>query len=213
MNIVFFGTPEFSVQSLESLNKITQINILSVITQPDKKVGRKGILTPPPVKICAQNLGLLVHQPKTKEKVFKIVKKYTADFFVVIAYGSILDKKTLELPKYGAVNVHGSLLPKYRGASPIQEALLNGDKETGLSIMAMNEKMDEGDVYFLKRVEIAKEDNYISLSDKLAIVSANILPFLLEDIALGKLDRVKQDNKQATFCRKIEKEDGKINFK
>ncbi len=211
MKIVFFGTPEFAVPTLEALKIANNIEVTAVITQPDKKVGRKQILSPPAVKSCAQKLNIEVKQPTNKEELKEMVKNFEVDFFIVIAYGMILDKEILSIPKYGAINIHASLLPKYRGASPIQQSLLNGDEETGISIMKMNEKMDQGPVYFMKKLEI-KDDSLEILTKKLALLGSLHLVPILEDIESGMLNPIPQKEENATYCKKITKEDGKINW-
>ena len=213
MKIVFFGTPEFPIPSLEVLAKIPGIEIAAVVSQPDKKVGRGKKMTPPPVKVAAKKLGLKILQPKNKKELEKKLQKIKADLFIVIAYGMILSKNILEMPKYGAINVHASLLPKYRGASPIQETLLNGDKETGISIIKMDSELDHGDIIIIKRIDIDKNDNLETLSIKLATLSCNILPLALLDYIDGLLKPISQKHKNATYCKKIKKEDGKIDWK
>ncbi len=210
MKIVFFGTPEFAVPTLESLAK--DMDVISVVTQPDKKVGRKQIVTPPPVKISAEKLGIKVIQPKNKKELRDKLKDIKADFFVVLAFGMILEKDVLEIPKYGCINIHASLLPKYRGASPIQEALLNGDKSTGISIMKMGEKLDQGPVYLLQRIEIEDLDDLETLSRKLQTLSAKMISPVLIDIAEGTLYPLAQIESKATYCKKIEKKNGEINW-
>jgi len=213
MKIIYFGTPEFAVKPLEELYKEGSFEILGVVTQPDKPQGRKQIMTPSPVKECALRLGLKVIQPNSKKELEENLKQFeNVDFVVVIAYGMIITKKVLNMPKYGAINVHASLLPKYRGASPIQESLLQGDSETGVSIMAMDEIMDHGNVYLIKRIKVDLNDNFESLSSKLSVISAEILPHALKDIANKSLLPLTQNHDKATFCHKIAKEDGKINF-
>lgn len=212
MKIVFFGTPQFAVPSLKMLAHAKGIEILTIITQPDKAIGRKQIITPPPVKVAAIAEGISVIQPHTKKELLESIKSFKADFFVVIAFGMILPKEALEIPKYGCINVHTSLLPKYRGASPIQESLLHGDEETGVTIMKMDEELDHGDIFFIKRVPIEKNDDLYSLSNRLAEISGVLLPLVLSDIMKGNLPPLPQLHSQATFCRKINKEDGKIDF-
>lgn len=212
MKIVFFGTPQFAVPSLKMLAHTKNIEILAVITQPDKAVGRKQTVTPSPVKKIALGLKLPILQPKDGKDLAKTLGNINADFFVVIAYGTIIPEKVLKMPKYGCVNIHASLLPGYRGASPIQESLLNGDKETGVSIMKIDRELDHGDIFLIKRVAINENDTLTSLSEKLAEISSLVLPLALQDILKGKLTPIHQDHKKATFCRKIEKGDGKINW-
>lgn len=210
MKIVFFGTPDFAVPTLMALANTKDVEILAVVTQKDKPVGRKMKLTPPPVKIAAENLNLPVLQPKNKTELKNALGKLEVDFFIVIAYGMILSNAILQLPKYAPVNIHASLLPRYRGASPIQESLLNGDTETGLSIMKMNSKMDEGSIYLIRRIPILPEDGHQSLSAKLALLSAEITPLILGDIMNGNLTPLPQSKANVSYCHKIEKKNGKI---
>ncbi len=212
MKIIFFGTPAFAVKSLKSLAENKKIEILSVITQPDKPAGRKNTLTPPSVKIEAEHLGLTVNQPKTKKELSTLLNGIKADFFVVIAYGMILPKEILKMPKYGTINVHASLLPKYRGASPIQESLLMGDKETGISIMLIDEELDHGPIIMIKKINIEENDDLNTLSEKLSNLSSQILPLALEDIMDGIFSPIPQDESKATYCQKIKKTDGKIDW-
>ena len=146
MNVVFMGTPDFAVPSLENIAKVH--NVQAVFTQPDKPVGRKMVLTPPDVKVCAEKLGIPVYQPvKLKDSdSYEIIKELNPDVIVVVAYGQILPENILNIPKYGCINVHGSLLPKYRGAAPIQWSVLNGDKVTGVTTMYMEKGLDTGDI-------------------------------------------------------------------
>lgn len=204
MKIYFFGTPQFAVPSLRALATDDSFKILGVITQPDREGNRRKI-TPTPVKIEAEKLGLKIVQPEE-------IEKNKPDMIVVVAYGEIIPKKLLNISKFGCINVHPSLLPKYRGASPIQEALLNGDKETGVAIMKIDEQLDHGGIFVIKRVSIDKLDTYTSLSAKLAEIAAVMLPFVLKDIKNGILSPIPQNDSTATFCKKISKENGKIDF-
>lgn len=214
MKVIFFGTPQFAVPSLNELKK-QKIDIVAVVTQPDKPVGRKKLITKSSVKKCAEELNLKILQPKNQKELFDSLKGLKADFFIVIAYGMILTREILKMPKYACINVHASLLPKYRGASPIQEALLNGDKSSGISIIKMDEKLDHGSIYLIKRVEIAEKDDLISLSNKMAKLSSEILPHVLKNIKKRLLIPIKQDedHQKPSYCRKIKKKDGKINWK
>lgn len=214
MKVIFFGTPEFAIPALKELKK-QKIDILAAVTQPDKPAGRKKLMTKSTVKKCAEDLNLKILQPKNQKELFDNLKGLKVDFFIVIAYGMILSKEILQMPKYACVNVHASLLPKYRGASPIQEALLNGDKSTGISIMKMDEKLDHGPIYLIKRIEIEEKDDLISLSDKMAKLSGEILPRALKDIIEGLIISINQDedHQKPSYCRKIKKEDGEINWK
>lgn len=213
MKIVYFGTPEFALNPLESLLKEEKNEILAVVTQPDKAQGRKKILTPSPIKRLAKLRNLKVIQPKNKKELKSELEKLErADFFVVIAFGMILSKNVLDMPKFGSINVHASLLPKYRGASPIQESLLHGDNETGISIMQIDEELDHGNIFLIRRLSINAEDNFGTLSSKLSGLATNILPHVLSDIADGNLKAISQNHAKASYCHKINKEDGKIDF-
>lgn len=212
MKIVFFGTPEIAMPILESLHRQKDMEILAVVTQPDKQVGRKQKLTKPPVKQLAEKLNLKIIQPENKKQLLNNLGKIEADFFVVVAYGMILPTTILEMPKIAPVNIHFSLLPKYRGSSPIQEALLHGDTETGISIIKIDNELDRGNIYFLKRIPIQDTDTLNSLWQKLALLSGEILPHVLRDIESGSLQSIPQNHANATHCHKISKEDGKINW-
>lgn len=212
MKIYFFGTPEFAVPSLRALAKDKSFEILKVVTQPDRE-GNRRKLAPPPVKIEAEKLGLKVIQPeKINEPLIKEIEKNNPDAIVVVAYGELIPKKLLNISKFGCINVHPSLLPKYRGASPIQETLLNGDKETGIAIMKIDEQLDHGGIFVIKRVPIEKSENYTSLSIKLAEIASVMLPFVLKDIVNGIITPLQQNDSRAIFCKKISKEDGRIDF-
>lgn len=212
IKIVFCGTSEFALASLEVLHKSENIEILSVVTQPDRPAGRKQELLPPPVKVLAEELNLQIEQPENKTELEDILQEYKADFFIVISYGMILTDNILKMPKIACLNTHASILPHYRGASPIQQSLLNGDSETGVSFIKMDSQLDHGDIYLIKRVKIDHKDDFITLSKKLAISSALILPTLLIDIKDDFLTAVPQNHKQADYCKKITKEMGKVDF-
>lgn len=206
MNIIFMGTPDFAVPTLEKLVKSGH-NILEVITQPDKPVGRKQILTPPDVKVCAEKYGLKVSQPETlkNDNSFNEIKSLDPDVIVVVAYGKILPKNILDIPKFGCVNVHGSLLPKYRGAAPIQQAVLNGDKVTGVTTMYMGEGLDTGDILLTSETEIGENETSAELFDRLAVLGADLLIETLEKLEKGDITPVKQDESKASYTAKINK--------
>ena len=212
MKIVFFGTPEIAMPSLEALNSDPEMDIVAVVTQKDKPVGRKQQITSPPIKGLANSLKIEVIQPENLKDLEEKLFRLEADFFVIFAYGEILSERILNLPKFGPINIHPSLLPKYRGASPLQEALLNGDSETGITFMAMDKELDHGDIFLIKRMQIDPVDSYQELSQKVAVISAQLLPLVLRDIMSGDLKPIKQDDNKATFCRKITKEDGQIDW-
>lgn len=213
--VVFFGTSEFAVPTLETLTENQDITVEAVITQPDKPTGRSHILTPSPIKIFAREKNLSILQPKNfkeNREIYKILKQLKPDFFVVVSYGQILPEKILEIPKYAAINIHASLLPKFRGASPIQEALLKGEEETGISIIAMNDKIDQGDLLLLKKISIEKNDTYTTLERKLAILSSQLIVPVLKDYAEKTLTPLRQNHEKATYCRKIKKNDAIIQW-
>lgn len=207
MNIVFMGTPDFAVPTLEKLAH-SEHNILAVYTQPDKPVGRKQVLTPPDVKVCAEKYGIPVSQPATlrDENSYKELKGLNPDVIVVVAYGKILPKEILDLPRYGCVNVHGSLLPKYRGASPIQSAVLNGDKISGITTMYMGVGLDTGDILLQSETEIGENETSAELFDRLAVMGADLLLETLTALENGTVKPIKQDDSLATHTAKITKD-------
>ncbi len=214
--VIFFGTSEFAIPALDALSKSAEISVKAVVSQPDMPVGRHQKLEPTPVKLHVQTINIPVLQPKKirkNEDFYALLKELQPDLFVVISYGQIIPPNLLELPKYGAINIHGSLLPKYRGASPIQHALLNGDSTTGITFMKMNEKMDEGNILLLKKHEIQKDDTYTTLYKKLAVLGGAMAPLVISDYLEGALTAIPQDESKATTCGKIEKNDGLIDWK
>ncbi len=213
MKILFMGTPDFASASLEALVNENKYDI-SVITQPDKPKGRGYIMTPPHVKVTALRLGLPVYQPETlKGDEFSVLlNELSPDIIIVVAYGKLLPKNVLDYPKFGCINVHGSLLPKYRGAAPIQRAIIDGEPETGITIMYMNEGLDTGDMLTKERVSISDGDNFETLFDRLAAVGAELLVKTLPKIISGEITPEKQDSSLATYANKIEKSDCFIDF-
>ena len=207
MNIVFMGTPDFAVPTLEKLAQSSH-NILAVITQPDKPVGRKQVLTPPDVKVCAEKYNIPVLQPESlrNDNSFNEIKSLAPDVIVVVAYGKILPKNILDIPRYGCVNVHGSLLPKYRGASPIQSAVLNGDKISGVTTMFMGEGLDTGDILLKKETEIGENETSAELFDRLSYMGADLLLKTLEGLENGSITPEKQNENDATYTVKITKD-------
>ncbi len=207
MNIVFMGTPDFAVPTLEKLAQSSH-NILAVITQPDKPVGRKQVLTPPDVKVCAEKYNIPVLQPESlrNDNSFNEIKSLAPDVIVVVAYGKILPKNILDIPRYGCVNVHGSLLPKYRGASPIQSAVLNGDKISGVTTMFMDEGLDTGDILLKKETEIGENETSAELFDRLSYMGADLLLKTLEGLENGSITPEKQNENDATYTVKITKD-------
>ena len=214
MKIVFMGTPDFSVGTLQALIDAGH-TITLVVTQPDKPKGRGKEMQITPVKECAAANGIPVFQPvkiKTAESVAEL-SKYEADLFVVVAFGQILSKEILEMPKYGCVNVHASLLPKYRGAAPIQWAIINGEKETGVTIMQMDDGIDTGDMLMRTVVPIAWDETGASLHDKLAKAGAKLMVEAAECIEKGEIHPRKQDDSKKTYARMLTKDFGKIDFR
>lgn len=213
MRIVFMGTPDYSVKTLEALYKAGH-EIVGVFAQPDKPVGRKRILTPPPVKVFAESLGLPVFQPDTLRDgtALKVLKELAPEIIVVVAYGKILPKEILELPRYGCVNGHASLLPKYRGASPIQWCIVCGEKETGVTVMQMDEGMDTGDIISTARINIGAEETAEELFERLAVVSADLMNETLVAIENGTATRTKQSEAEATYAPILKKEMAQLDF-
>ncbi|ADQ04424.1 methionyl-tRNA formyltransferase [Caldicellulosiruptor owensensis OL] len=207
------GTPDFAVDILQKLIQEPFVNLKLVVTQPDKPVGRKRILTAPAVKEFAQKVGIEVVQPeklKNNEEFFKLLKEINPDTIVVVAYGKILPKEMLEIPKHGCINVHASLLPEYRGAAPIQRALMDGKEYTGITIMKMDEGLDTGDILLQKEVKIENDDDVLTLSKKLAEVGGKLLVETLKNI--DNITPVKQDHSRATYAPPLKKEEGKIDW-
>ena len=213
LKIVFMGSPEFAVPTLEALIAHPECEVCAVVTQPDKPAGRGKQLTPPAVKVCAQAHGITVYQPeklKTQE-MFDILTAIQPDFFVTIAYGKILRQAFLDIPRIAPLNLHASLLPKYRGAAPVQWAILNGEKETGVCLMKMDAGMDTGPVYARQTLPIAPDETPVTLFEKLSKVSAKILMDNLFDIAAGKLEPVAQSG-EPTMAPMLDKSMGLIDF-
>ena len=211
MKIVFMGTPEFAVGALEKIIEAGH-QVVSVVTQPDKPKGRGKELQMTPVKICAMAHAIPVFQPvkiKAPEAV-KILREYEADIFVVAAFGQILSEEILAMPKYGCVNIHASLLPKYRGAGPIQWAIIDGEKKTGVTIMQMDKGLDTGDMLLQKEVEIDKRETGDSLHDKLA--AAGLIVEALPQIEAGKLTPRRQNDEESCYAKMLHKSMGKIDW-
>ncbi len=206
------GTPEIAVPSLLAL--ADRYEVVGLFCQPDKPVGRKQVITPPATKVAAEERGIPVFQPKglRNEAATELIRQLSPDLIVVMAYGKILPKILLDFPKYGCINAHASLLPKYRGAAPIQYALRNGDEKTGITIMQMDEGVDTGDILAVKETLVAPEDDAESMFQKLALVAAELLPKAVAALEAGELIPKKQDESLATFAPTIEKQDGVFDF-
>lgn len=213
MKIVFMGTPDYAVKTLEALINAGH-TVAAVFAQPDKPVGRKQILTPPPVKVCAQKYGIPVFQPRTLRdgEAEKIIRNISPDVIAVVAYGKILPTEILTLPRFGCVNGHASLLPKYRGAAPIQWCIVNGEKETGVTAMQMDEGMDTGDILETAVTEIGAEETAGELFERLSVIGAKLLVKTLADLENGNVTPIKQDESKATSAPIIKKEMAKISF-
>ena len=203
MRVFFMGTPDIAVPSLKKLNE--KYDVCGVFCQPDKPVGRKHIITPPPVKVCAEELGIPVFQPRKMRDgtAAQIVRDLNPDVIAVIAYGRILPDEILEIPKYGCLNAHASLLPKYRGSAPIQYSLLNDEKETGVSIIKLVSEMDAGDVLYSTRMEMKDEYDSESLFSIMGDESADAFVEVIDNIEEYLAKAVPQDHSKATFAPPI----------
>jgi len=211
--IVFFGTPSFALPSLETLTRGSD-EVVAVVTQPDREKGRGRKVIASPVKEVALQKGLSVLQPeKVKEVSFQEkLRGFGADLFVVAAYGQILPKTLLMLPKYGAMNIHASLLPKYRGSAPVAWAILNGEKKTGITTMLMDEGMDTGDILLQSEIPIHEDETTETLHHRLASLGAQVLSETLEKMKRGEIHPMPQDHSQATYAPMLKKEDGQIDW-
>lgn len=215
LKIVFMGTPEFAVSSLKILCDSPDYDIKAVYTQPDKPIGRKMILTPPPVKVLAESYNIPVFQPekiRKNQEVLEHLKSLELDLIVVVAYGKILPQTLLDIPKYGCVNVHASLLEKYRGAAPIQWAIANGETITGVTTMLMDAGMDTGDMLLQDSVEITLEDTTETLSKKLSAIGSALLLKTLPQLVNKTITPKKQNHELATMAPIINKNDGIIDW-
>lgn len=213
MKIVFMGTPDFARGALEALIAAGH-EITAVVTQPDKAKGRSNQLQYPPVKECALEHNIPVMQPvriKTPEAIAELAS-YEADIFVVAAFGQILSQEILDMPKYGSLNIHASLLPKYRGASPIQQVIIDGEAETGVTIMQMDAGIDTGDMLYKRVIAIEDTDTFESLHDKLMVLGGEAIVEALSLLETGALEPEKQDDTQSCHAKLITKEMGNIDF-
>lgn len=214
MRIVFFGSAEIGYPVLDALLDSPEDEVVAVITQPDRPVGRKLRMTPCPVKEYAQRKELRVFSPEKvgSSESLSELKQLNADLFVVIAYGQYIPQSVLSLPPKRSINLHPSLLPKYRGSSPIQWALANGDMVTGATILYVSEKMDAGDIILQQKVDISPEDNAITMETRLGNVGAKLLMEAVDQIRLGNAKSHPQDDAAATEVRKLTKEDGRLDW-
>lgn len=209
---IFIGTPDFSVPTLATLVKDEYFEIITAITQPDKKAGRKQELCSPPVKQYAREQDIPVLQPEKIKDISSQIRQLSPDLIIVIAYAQIIPKSILEIPQYGAINVHASLLPKYRGASCIQSAILHGDEQTGITIMKMDEGLDTGPILTQKIIGIDDSDTAESLFVELAELGAKMLAPAVKDYINGAIMPLPQDNNKPSYAGILKKKDGRIDW-
>lgn len=210
LRVIFMGTPQFSVPVLEKL--IENYNVVAVVTQPDKQVGRGGKIGVSPIKKVALDNNILCLQPRRIKEEFKEIIELEPDIIITCAYGQIIPKELLDYPKYGCINVHASLLPKLRGGAPIQRAIMNGYKKTGITIMFMDVKMDAGAIIKTSEIEIKDDENYASLHNRLSKLGSELLIDTLPSIISGDINPIGQSESEVTYGFNITKEDEKINF-
>ena len=213
MKILFMGTPDFAIPTLKTLIESGE-EIVGVVTQPDKPKGRGYELLPTPIKAFALSKGCDVYQPQTLrgEEFSELLEKLAPELIVVVAYGKILPENVLNYPKYGCINVHGSILPEYRGAAPMQRAIIEGKSETGVTIMYMEKGLDTGDMLLVEKCPINENDNFEDIHDRLATLGSKTLIEAVELIKSGKAERIPQDHSRATHAAKIEKSDCALDF-
>ena len=214
MKIVFMGTPDFAVPCLEKIINCKH-EVCAVFSRADKPVGRKQVLTPPPVKITALKYGIPVYQPekvKNNPEIINLLKSIQPDAIAVVAYGRILPPEILNIPKYGCINLHGSLLPRHRGASPIQWSIVCGDKKTGVTTMLMDEGMDTGDILEQKKIEILPDETAQTLHDKMSVIGADLLCSTLQGLENGSAVQRPQPTEGASYAPIITKQMGNLSF-
>lgn len=213
LRILFMGTPEFSLFSLRALCD-SDDEIVGVVTQTDKPQGRGYVLTPSPVKVFANERNIPVYQPKTlrDEEFALLLKKIDPDMIVVVAFGKILPQNVIDYPKYGCINVHGSYLPKYRGAAPMQRAIIDGESKTGVTIMYMDAGLDTGAMIARKHITIEENDNFENIHDKIGKTGAELLLKTIKQLKEGEVKTVKQYGAYSTYAAKIDKSECYVNF-
>jgi methionyl-tRNA formyltransferase len=210
MKIIFAGTTEFGIPTLEKIK--AQHELVLIITQPDRPTGRNRTLTPPPIKVWAEKNNIQVQQPeKIQDLRFKI-QDLEPDLLLVAAYGQIIPQEVLDIPKFKSINIHGSILPKHRGASPIQSAILNGDTESGITLIQMDAQMDHGPIVATQSVAIEDKETFSTLHKKLSIIAADLITKTLQDWFAGKIQPKEQNHSAATFTKLIKRTDGKIDW-
>ncbi len=215
IKVVFFATPKIALKSLDYLVKSSKVEVLAIVTQPDKPTGRGHKVLPPPVKEYALEHGIPVFQPvsiRKDEKVQEELKKFAPDFFVTFAFGQILSKEVLQIPKYATINLHASLLPLYRGANPIQRAIINGENKTGICTMITEEGLDCGAVCLVDEINITENMNYEELFDLISQKSPELIEVTLLNYKSGAITPTEQEHEKATHAPKIKKEDAQINW-
>ena len=210
MRIVFMGTPVFAVPILKGL--IDNYDVIGVVSQPDKEVGRKKVLTKTPVKELAEEYNIEVFQPIKIREDFEKIREWNPDIIITCAYGQIIPEELIKIPRLGCINVHGSLLPKYRGGAPIHRSIINGDSETGITIMYMDKGMDNGNMISKRSIPIELDDNLETLSNKLSILGRDLLLDTLPSIIDGSNESIKQDEKDVVYAYNIKPEEEKIDF-
>lgn len=210
IKVIFMGTPTFSVPVLENLIKET--NVILLVSQPDREKDRKGNILPTPTKKIALENGIEVFQPNNIKESYEKITSLNPDIIITCAYGQIIPEVILKSPKYGCINVHGSLLPKLRGGAPIHHAIINGDKKTGITIMYMDKRMDSGDIISQEELPIEENDTLDIVYEKMSLLGANLLIKTLPSIIEGTNQRIKQDENEVTFGLNITKEEEKIDF-
>lgn len=207
---IFMGTPEFAIPALKTLLKLS--DVVCVVTKPDALVGRKKVLTPSPIKKLAIKENIPVLTPVKLKEEYQSILDYEPELIVTCAYGKIVPKVILDYPKYGCINIHASILPKYRGSAPMQWAIANGEKETGITLMYMDEKMDTGDIIDIEKISILDDDDLGSIHDKLSLLGSSILEKNFSNIINNNISRVKQDDTKATLAPMITREMELLNF-
>lgn len=210
VRVVYMGTPEFSLKPLKVL--IDKMNVVGVVTKPDAYVGRKKVLTKSPVRVLAEEHNIPVLTPQSIKTDYQSIIDLEPDMIVTCAYGKIIPKALIDYPKFGCINIHASLLPKYRGAAPIQWALINGEEETGITLMYMDEFMDTGDIIDSIGYKIKEEDDIETLHKELSSLGAIILDNNLENLISGNVKRIKQNDEEATIAKMIDREMEELNF-
>ena len=213
MKIVFMGTPDFAVDCLEALVS-SEHDVVAVFSQPDKPQGRKQILTPPEVKVCAEKYNIPVYQPATLKngESAELLRELAPELIVVVAYGKLIPQEILDIPKYGCVNVHGSVLPELRGAAPIQWAVLNGLEETGVTTMQLDAGLDTGDILLVKKTKIEENETSGELFDRLKVLGAEVLMETIDAMLKGELKPEKQDDSKSTYASMLNKSISPVNW-